>query len=417
MDMILRSLKKRRTSKGLLILIMFLSLSLNATPKSIYPFQCNEANRLVTEIGKRKNLSESFTPAKRRLRIDELEAKYLRVRVRFQPSGTCQWNLTVRDGKYRVVEVLSLKDFTAPGAAGAQSRWTSRIPGRTAFLDFEGCDGATFPTVGYDQYLIMPDQATGTFYSSQNPNDPQFKPLYESVGDKNKPLGDYVGFLMGSHEFQSWACSGVMVAPDLFLTNWHCGKPNDASFPDGDVWGEQIKSDTIIDLSWDDDSLSREYSVVEVIIKDKDLDFALLKVQAVNSSSEARSVVIKLGQLASNENIVIVHHPAGRQKQISSGVQCKVVSPSRDSWIAKKPGVDFTHRCDTESGSSGAPVFNESGELVGLHHQGFDYNNSCKSDKLNKAVNIAKIYDFIRAECSKVGAKCSAVPALFRTIN
>jgi hypothetical protein len=393
-----------RICKGLFLLVMALCPTLFIT-RLVYSFQCNEANKLVTEIGKRKDLSETFTQSKRRLRIDELGAKYLRVRIRLQPPVACQWNLTVRDGRYRVVEVLSPRDFSAPGVAGAQSRWTSRIPGGTGFLDFEGCETSPFPGIGYDQYIVMPDQSEGTFYSSQNPNDPQFHPLYESVGEKNKPLGDFVGFLMGSHEFQSWACSGVMVASDLFLTNWHCGKPNDASFPDANVWGEQIKNDTVIDLSWDDDALSREYSVVEVIEKDKDLDFALLRVQAVNSSSEARFATLKLGKLASNENIVIVHHPAGRQKQISSGIQCKVVSPSRESWIDRKPEVDFTHRCDTESGSSGAPIFNESGEVVGIHHRGFTYDNNCKSDKLNKAVNIEKIYNFIKAKSADVAAR------------
>ena len=37
----------------------------------------------------------------------------------------------------------------------------------------------------------------------------------------------------------------------------------------------------------------------------------------------------------------------------------------------RAPQSDFTHTCDTAGGSSGAPVFNLEGQLVGVHHFGF----------------------------------------------
>jgi hypothetical protein len=366
-----------------------------ATTNARVAAQCADGGRLVTELGQRKQSSGTFTPGQRVLRVGELGAKYMRVRLRAQNAQGCRWFVTVRDGHYRVIETLTAHDFADPASP---TRWTARIPGDSVVLALDGCGGgaAGFPDVGYDQLLAMPDQSSGTFYSSQDPDHPQFMPLYSSAFNADKPLGDYVGFLIGSYETRGWGCSGVVVAPDLFLTNWHCGRPDDAGFPDADVWGEKVKKDVIIDLSWDDDQLSREFSVAEVAVKDKDLDFALLRIVPINATGDPRPAPLRINPVSANQQITIVHHPAGRQKQISSN--CRVVSPTYASWINKTAGTDFTHRCDTEGGSSGAPVFNADGEVVGLHHRGFDFEpGTCKPDKLNKAVRIGKIYEYIKS--------------------
>src|SRR5262249_16458385 len=56
----------------------------------------------------------------------------------------------------------------------------------------------------------------------------------------------------------------------------------------------------------------------------------------------------------------IIQHPQGRPKQVAL----------RDNQVIDLLD-DFLHyRADTEPGSSGAPVFNDFWELVGLHHSG-----------------------------------------------
>jgi V8-like Glu-specific endopeptidase len=60
------------------------------------------------------------------------------------------------------------------------------------------------------------------------------------------------------------------------------------------------------------------------------------------------------------EYVNIVQHPGGRPKQVAL----------RDNQVVDLLD-DFLHyRADTEPGSSGAPVFNDQWELVGLHHSG-----------------------------------------------
>lgn len=59
------------------------------------------------------------------------------------------------------------------------------------------------------------------------------------------------------------------------------------------------------------------------------------------------------------------------------------------------PDVEFTHLCDTERSSSGGAIFNYEGELVGIHHRGFQSIAGASCDHLNKAIRIDRILKLI----------------------
>ena len=64
-------------------------------------------------------------------------------------------------------------------------------------------------------------------------------------------------------------------------------------------------------------------------------------------------------ELKKGENVMIIQHPKGRQKQFSQEKISKV----------KKPFVFY--KADTESGSSGSPVLTYEGlALIAVHHKG-----------------------------------------------
>ena len=66
------------------------------------------------------------------------------------------------------------------------------------------------------------------------------------------------------------------------------------------------------------------------------------------------------------DKLYVIQHPAGEAKQISD-LDCTVKDVPVNGYA---PRLDFSHTCDTLGGSSGSPVFNEAGEVVGLHHLG-----------------------------------------------
>jgi len=264
----------------------------------------------------------------------------------------------------------------------------------------------------FDYFIAMPKREKGQFYSLQKDGDPTYISLYEdpkaSVGLSTRTLGDSVGMFLtssGGKNKPSWTCSGVMISPTLFLTNWHCGAPNDAK--DGDFWSSTVLREAVIDLSWDEDALSRDYVVAGLLANDRDLDYALLRVAPIGGSPLRRAATIDRRDASTGEAIRLIHHPLSAQKRLSV---CTVFGSTYPSWIEQKPGVDFTYRCDTEPGSSGGPIFDGAGRLIGLHHRGFLYDDKCnRQDKLSKAVKIRDIVSDIGTKNADVLKELSFV--------
>jgi endonuclease G len=66
------------------------------------------------------------------------------------------------------------------------------------------------------------------------------------------------------------------------------------------------------------------------------------------------------GKINKGEYVSIIQHPGGEPKQISV----------RENQLVDIADARLTYLCDTAPGSSGSPVFNDSWQIVGLHHSG-----------------------------------------------
>lgn len=390
-----------------LALCVGLPASLQAQEKDCYRAQ-NPGG--VTEVGKHAYISETFPSDRLSTSLTaDRNTRYMRALIKVNHGDACtDWLLTVRDQKLRIAQTLGPADFNR-----SMKTWTNRIIGREINFDLKRCAASQWPEITFERYLAMPDDLKGTYYSSQS-QEVHYHFLYPDSTDEiplaARRLGDAVGFLMGSWtdgaKVYNWSCSGVLVSANLFLTNWHCGGPfkitengREKPYPKSAYWKQEIIEGIIIDLSWDEDNQSREYVAVQKIDASEGLDFALIEVRALNSLGKALPATISLKPLAANDEIRVVQHPVGLPKQISDN-GCKVTNPRIEGWASSTLDdvegdklVDFSHNCDTEGGSSGAPIFNSDGQLIGLHHLGFKFDPvTCERlDRENKGVRIDRI--------------------------
>ncbi len=128
-----------------------------------------------------------------------------------------------------------------------------------------------------------------------------------------------------------------------------------------------------------------------------ELDVSIFKlIAAENQLKEYIYLSLVPVEVRKNDNENIIQHPGGEMKQIS--LYHNVVTNTSERTIQ--------YLTDTLKGSSGAPVFNSSWEVVGLHHSGGDkkkYETELPIGykSRNEGIQINKIIDFFVANRKK----------------
>ena len=310
-----------------------------------------------------------------------------------------KWNVVVRDERMHVLTTLGPSDFDDGKGALNRRRWTGRLPAHVLKVDLLASTGSD-AKVDVVEGLAYPAESSDVHLFSIQGETASWTPLYSSAATIAKRAGDAVGMLLGASEDPgggerlSWCCSGVMVAKDLFMTNWHCGgaPPMDSKT----YWNPDVRNNTLVDLGWDDGTVRRSYNAIDVVAQDQELDYALIRLRptvgADGGTPEAVAARIEMRPLKDKSPIALVHHAQCKPKLLSD--HCHVLSASFPGWQGGAES-EFTHDCDSEPGSSGAPVFDAEGRLIGLHHLGFNGGGACASDKMNKAVRIKEIVDSV----------------------
>lgn len=380
-----------KTKTIVALVLVCTSAVLSAQPQ---PPSCPQALNLATELGKRFDFGRAFPQDETTFEISELDpnraVRYIRVRLSVTAPAAARWHLVVRDGNGHAVEVFTPADFSA-----SPERWTARIPGSMARIDryVDGID-ANQLQVQFPEYVVMYTSAKAPYYSYQDPASPKIFPLYADSSPStldDRRLGDATAFMMAASDTQVWTCSGVIVAPGLLLTNWHCG--GIAPMLETEYWNDSICRSMLIDVSWDDDDRSREFMCVGKPIADARRDVAILQIRPIEGSTSLRPATLANAP-PKLENVKLIHHPEGLQKRI--GLNCSVKTMAVAGWRSADL-FDFEHDCDSEGGSSGAPIFDRDGRVIGLHHHGFKRNlKTCQpEDRVNKAVRMDEIIKWL----------------------
>lgn len=172
--------------------------------------------------------------------------------------------------------------------------------------------------------------------------------------------------------------SGFLISDDCFLTCAHVvtGQPADSIKLWFDYEDKTAPFENHRGCGNDPDSACSApdvWSVVSVTILSppESLDCALIKVATKNSKKAGEvygKVTVNFREPVKDEKVYVIGHPEGGCKEWSSDAAAKVITVNDpDCGPATKW---FSHGADTQSGSSGSPVFSGDGCVIGKHCSG-----------------------------------------------
>jgi endonuclease G len=160
---------------------------------------------------------------------------------------------------------------------------------------------------------------------------------------------------------RGWA-TGFMVSPRLLLSNWHV-------FPTREETNNAIvEANYVLDIAGNPaPSIRFMVRGNQFYLTDQALDFALVAIDqlAQDGSSQLSQfgyhrLLGEPNKIQQGEAMTLVQHPGGERRQFSI----------RENQLVKLLDQFLWYQSDTAPGSSGAPAFNDSFQVVALHHSG-----------------------------------------------
>lgn len=137
-----------------------------------------------------------------------------------------------------------------------------------------------------------------------------------------------------------------------------------------------------------------------------ELDYTLVAVEPLDGQAPGHALgaiplIGSVGKILVGEPVNIIQHPHGRPKEIAFRNNLLVSIDDEDT---------LTYQTDTDSGSSGSPVFNDQWEMVALHHSSVEAMNAAgrKIDRLGRPVTRATP-EHMRAWTANEGIRASAI--------
>ena len=161
-----------------------------------------------------------------------------------------------------------------------------------------------------------------------------------------------------------WVMSGTawIIAPALMLTNWHvinCRKDDEPDYEAATADFNLQASNAVVGFDYDSaESAIETHQIQEVVAHSRTLDYALLRLKSDPGRKPLRVSAGKVVFTAVTYLPVnILQHPYGRPKRVAF----------RNNLVTGADNDCIRYFTDTDFGSSGSPVCDDSWRVLALH--------------------------------------------------
>jgi endonuclease G len=202
--------------------------------------------------------------------------------------------------------------------------------------------------------------------------------------------------------------TGFMVSPRLLLTNEHVFGSADEAAP------------SIAEFNYRFDVSGRPESSYRFRLRpdlffynNENLDFALVSVETTSEDGVPLStfgyhrLIAQTGKTLLKEWMTVIQHPGGARRQFAI---------RENECIDDQDPDVLWYKSDTAQGSSGSPVFNDSFQVVALHHAGVARQDAQKNYLLKNGKKVTDITDVDDSEVDWIANAGIRVSRLCATV-
>jgi N-acetylmuramoyl-L-alanine amidase len=206
------------------------------------------------------------------------------------------------------------------------------------------------------------------------------------------PPGDYQDYV-GRPAFNGWTGTGFLVGDNLLLTNHHVLNSPEVARAASAEFGYEVTAEDLSAGRMNGPRPVKRFKLdpqrlfVTSPATGTGLDFTFVWIEDIAAREFGLIRMERASFTASRyDPVFIVHHPQGRVKEASLD----------DTEVLRIQATVIHYAADTDYGSSGAPVFDRNGRLIGLHHaRNSDSREALQdgryTDVLNEGIKIAAI--------------------------